>query len=105
MDTTNMDIKLEFKHPNSVSKDSKNPQYVTIKAKFSDFEPGWIDDLFLANIAIPAQKTESQAAAAEQAASAQAAASSAKSATLFVMIFHIATSGAMAKIWSMINGC
>ena len=34
---------MTFEHPEIISTDKNNPQIVLVKAKFSDFEPGWID--------------------------------------------------------------
>lgn len=48
-----IDISLDFLFPHSVSVDQDNPSSVWIKAKFSDFEPGWIDDLVIAAIELP----------------------------------------------------
>ena len=48
-----IDISLDFLFPHSVSVDRDNPTSVWIKAKFSDFEPGWIDDLVIAAIELP----------------------------------------------------
>lgn len=31
-------------------------QYITVRAKFSDFEPGWDDDAELVRVEIPLQK-------------------------------------------------
>lgn len=48
-----MKIDLKFDFPESVSVDLYNPQSAWVKAKFSDFEPGWVDDLVIAAIELP----------------------------------------------------
>ena len=48
-----MEISIKFEYPESVSTDRDNPQSTWVKAKFSDFEPGWIDDLVIAAIELP----------------------------------------------------
>jgi len=78
---------------------------IQVQAKFSDFEPGWLDDLVLASKEIPAQKrAPTSVVPAAQLESTKAAASSAKQGTVVVMATNILTSGAMAQIWGMING-
>ena len=48
-----MEISITFDYPESVSADRDNPQSTWIKAEFSDFEPGWIDDLVIAAVKLP----------------------------------------------------
>lgn len=56
--TTDLKIKINFDYPESVSTDREFPTFVEVKAKFSDFEPGWIDDLVLAYLEMAPQKKE-----------------------------------------------
>jgi len=51
-----MSIKFAFEFPESISTNKEFPTFVEVKAKFSDFEPGWIDDLVLVYLPMPAQK-------------------------------------------------
>ena len=53
MDQSNLEIKIEFEYPEVVSADKSNPQFVRVKAFFSDFEPMWNDDLVLINVKLP----------------------------------------------------
>ena len=45
-------IRLNFAYPEAISVNGK-PTIVQVKAKFSDFEPGWIDDLVLVYQELP----------------------------------------------------
>lgn len=49
---TEIKIQLKFDHPESISVNGK-PSIVQVQAKFSDFEPKWIDDLVLVYENIP----------------------------------------------------
>ena len=49
---SNISIKLNFDYPESISTNGK-PTIVQVKAKFSDFEPKWIDDLVLVYQELP----------------------------------------------------
>ena len=53
VDPNSLQLKIVFEHPEVVSKDRENPQYVQVKAEFSDFEPGWNNDLVLINVKLP----------------------------------------------------
>lgn len=72
-----------------------------IKAKFSDFEPGWNDDDALVTIEIPKQKIQYSEVTKQTVAS---AASTTQIATAATLGANILMSGAMSQIWSMING-
>ena len=69
---TSKSIKIKINLENPTVYDGE--QYVSIKAKFSDFEPGWDDDRELRRIEIPKQKiaTVSPATAAKVGAAADA---------------------------------
>ena len=49
---TSVSIRLNFAFPQAISVNGK-PTIVQVKAKFSDFEPGWIDDLVLVYHELP----------------------------------------------------
>ena len=34
-------ISIDLAYPELFGKDSSDPEYITVKASFSDFEPGW----------------------------------------------------------------
>ena len=51
--TSDIQLKVEFEHPESISTDKDNPHFVQVQAKFSDFEPFWNDDLVLVNVRLP----------------------------------------------------
>ena len=53
VDPNSLELKIVFEHPEVVSKDRDNPQYVQVKAEFADFEPGWNNDLVLINVELP----------------------------------------------------
>jgi len=53
---TALRLKFTFDFPDSISTNKEFPTFVEVKAKFSDFEPGWIDDLVLVYQPLPAQK-------------------------------------------------
>ena len=51
---TQNSINLSFKFDYPLVYDGQ--QYITVRAKFSDFEPGWDDDAELVRVEIPLQK-------------------------------------------------
>lgn len=51
---TPLDIKLKFTFDNPTVYDGQ--QYISIKAQFSDFEPGWDDEAELMRVEVPRQK-------------------------------------------------
>ena len=69
---TTLDIKLKFTFDNPTVYDGQ--QYISIKAQFSDFEPGWDDEAELMRVEVPRQKipTVSPATAAKVGAAADA---------------------------------
>ena len=46
-------MKFKFDHPELYQKDGFK-QILHVKAQFSDFEPGWLDDEYLISVLIPA---------------------------------------------------
>ena len=72
-----------------------------MRAKFSDFEPGWKDEADLIRVLIPAQE-EQASEGATQAVS--AAGKSTQAATAATLGINVALSGAMSQVWGMING-
>jgi len=57
-DSNQIEIKIEFKHTESVSSEGTDPAFVQVQAFFSDFEPNWNDELVLIRIDLPKQKKE-----------------------------------------------
>ena len=74
-----------------------------VQANFSDFEPGWIDDLVLVNSKLPKQEKELAPEEAQKLEQAQAIADSGSTSIVSVIVFNMLTSGAMSQIWGMIN--
>ena len=67
-----------------------------VQAKFSDFEPGWIDDLVLVNSKLPKQEKELAPEEAQKLEQAQAIADSGSTSIVSVIVFNMLTSGAMS---------
>lgn len=102
---TAISIKIKFEHPEAISTSKKDPTIVQVKARFSDFEPGWLDDLVLVNKELEKQKSKmALVASPEQIVATKETASSAKQATVMVIIFNILTSKTLNELWNMING-
>ena len=78
--------------------------FVKVKASFSDFEPGWQDELELLSVRVPIQKNVRSALSPEALAAAGAAAESTSTATGATLAVNVVLSGAMAQVWGMING-
>lgn len=95
-----IEIAVEFAYPQVYSR-GVNLQYLKVKAKFSDFEPGWDDDKDIVSIQIPTLQAEVSAHAAQAVSAAGKSTQAATAATLGV---NIALSGAMSQVWGMING-
>ena len=91
-----IDINLKFDFPESVSTDRDNPQSTWIKARFSDFEPGWVDDLVIAAIELPKQEKPLEEEEAEKLQRATDLAASAGDSLVVVILFNILTSGSMS---------
>ena len=91
-----IDISLDFLFPHSVSVDRDNPSSVWIKAKFSDFEPGWVDDLVIAAIELPKQEKPLVEEEADKLQRATDLAASAGDSLVAVILFNILTSGSMS---------
>ena len=90
---TAISIKIKFEHPEAISTSKKDPTIVQVKARFSDFEPGWLDDLVLVYKELEKQKSKmALVASPEQIVETKEMASSAKQATFMVIIFSILTS-------------
>ena len=51
-DSQSLTIALSFTNPENFDKDQPT-MYASVKASFSDFEPGWEDDAEIANVKIP----------------------------------------------------
>ena len=102
---TAISIKIKFEHPQAISTFKKDPTIVQVKARFSDFEPGWLDDLVLVYKELSKQKSKKALVVSpEKIAETKEQASSAKQATVMVIIFNILTSQTLNELWNMING-
>ena len=87
---------LDFEFPELISADKDTPQFFQVKAFFSDFEPGWNDDLFLINFELPKQEeilTEEKLVEKEKA---DQISSNTSSSLVSAIVFNVLTSGAMA---------
>ena len=94
-------IKLSFKDSALFGQDG-HEEYIIVKAKFSDFEPGWDDNAELAKSKIPKQDAPPVSPAAQAAIG--VAGGSAQVATAATLGVNVALSGAMSQVWGMING-
>ena len=57
-------LEVKFTYPELFGQDSDNPEYISVYASFSDFEPGWDDELELIEMRIPKTKKHTSSAAA-----------------------------------------
>ena len=102
---TAISIKINFEHPEAISTSKKDPTIVQVKARFSDFEPGWLDDLVLVYEEISKQKSKmALVVSPEKIEATTETASSVKQATVIVIIFNILTSQTLNELWNMVNG-
>ena len=75
-----------------------------MKAQFSDFEPGWLDDEYLISVLIPAQVVVEVEEESLKEAAVENAVTATKTIAAATVGANIVLSGAMSQVWGMING-
>ena len=96
-------MNFKFDHPELYQKDGFK-QILHVKAQFSDFEPGWLDDEYLISAVIPAQEEVIEEEITLKEAAVENAVTATKTIAAATVGTNIILSGAMSQVWGMING-